>query len=563
MKKIFAFDIDGTLMPEGHNKINERTKQAINLIKEKGDIPILSTGRSYSQSIKIAEQLDLDTYLISSSGTMFTGLKNNKTKILSLVPLKIVNYFFELCSKHKRQFNIKTKNNAIKYYFGTDPKTDINLDSLFWKKGGTLNPVYNRISNFYNDVNLNEILQVSMKAEPELILSIFNQVKKDIEEIDHDLTAIIVSDVYLEIASKKWNKGTAIEKIAELENVDKDNVYVVGDSNNDIEMMTLFKNSIAMGNSTKEVLSIASKVIGKCEDDGVADFISDFYNIKICSNKRKLFAFDLDGTLIQDNEYISDKVVEAIRIIKENGDVPIIATGSSYERTKKVIEKLNLDSYVISSSGGSTFDIKNNIQKENTTIPKEITEYFVNLAKEIKRLLLIKFADKELRYYFGNDVYNDIPKDNVFWVRGDLSASNIMYTKDFEKDVVYNKIIHLAIKAEPEIISKIYDDSKNEISKINNSFSTQIVSDVFLDLKNNNCNKATAIEELRKELNIDSDNVYVFGDSSNDIEMISYYKNGIAMGNATDDVKKIASKTIADCNNDGVYEYIREFYERE
>lgn len=564
MKKIFAFDIDGTLLEEGKSTINNETIKAINTIKENGDIPILSTGRSYSQSIKIVEQLNLDTYLISSAGAMITNLKDKKDEILSKPSIKIVNYFLELCSKNKRQMNIKLKNNAIKYYFGNSPSEDINKDSLFWKKGGTLNPTYNKISNFYNEVNLDEVLQVSMKAEPELINNLYENVKKDIEEIDENFTVIIVSDVYLELTDKKWNKGTALEKIRINEEVDSKNVYVVGDSNNDIEMMKMFENSIAMGNSTNEVLSIASKVIGKCKDNGVANFINDFYNIKttVENNNRKLFAFDLDGTLVQDNEVISDKVVEAIKIIKENGDIPIIATGRSYSRSKKIIEKLDISDYAINSSGGSTFDIKNNSFKKNINIPEEISKYFIDLAIENKRLLIVKFVDKEYRYYFGDDVYTDIPKDNIFWIRGDLSANNIMDNSNMNDDIDYSKIIHLAIKAEPEIILKIFNESKDRISEINSNFSIQIVSDVFADLKINNCNKATAIDELRNQLGISFENVYVFGDSSNDFDMISYFKNGIAMGNGTEEVKQIASKVIDSCDNDGVYKFIYELYKK-
>lgn len=562
MKKIFAFDIDGTLMPEG-KKITKNTIKAIDVINQNGDIALLATGRSLSQTKEIAKILKIKKYLITTAGAMITNIQTNKDEILSKVPLNIFNYFMQLCTKHKRQLNIKLKDGAVKYYFGSSPKEDISGDSLFWKKGGTLNPTYNLISNFYNDVNLEEVLQVSMKAEPELVNSLYEQVKKDIESLDENFTVIIVSDVYLELADKRWNKATALDKIRQEENISMENVYVFGDSNNDIEMMKFFPNSIAMGNSTKEILEISSKTIDSCENDGVAKFISNFYSVEINEkeeNNQKLFVFDLDGTLIQDNEVISDKVVEAIKIIKDNGDIPIIATGRSLPRSKKVLEKLNLDTFIINCSGATTYNISKQEGKPNAKIPKEISKYFISLAKEINRLLIIKFVDKEIRYYFGDDIYKEIDKDSLFWTRGDLSADSIMDISNFDLDVNLDEITHLAIKAEPELIEKIYIESKDKISEIDDSFSTQIVSDVFLDLKNNNCNKATAIEDLRNELNIDSENVYVFGDSSNDIEMISFFKNGIAMGNATDDVKKIASKVIGKCEEDGVHEFIITLY---
>ena len=60
--------------------------------------------------------------------------------------------------------------------------------------------------------------------------------------------------------------------------------------------------------------------------------------------------------------------------------------------------------------------------------------------------------------------------------------------------------------------------------------------------------KYNAIKDSAKKLSIKENNIYVFGVSGKDTEMIERFENGIAMGNASKDIKKKA-KYIIGCNN--------------
>ena len=60
-------------------------------------------------------------------------------------------------------------------------------------------------------------------------------------------------------------------------------------------------------------------------------------------------------------------------------------------------------------------------------------------------------------------------------------------------------------------------------------------------------------------LSIPLENSYAFGDGQNDIEMLSTVGCGIAMGNASDEVKKFAKKITETVQNDGVALEIEKF----
>ncbi|MCK5761887.1 MAG: HAD hydrolase family protein, partial [Candidatus Izimaplasma sp.] len=65
--------------------------------------------------------------------------------------------------------------------------------------------------------------------------------------------------------------------------------------------------------------------------------------------------------------------------------------------------------------------------------------------------------------------------------------------------------------------------------------------------------KEKGIEILVNKLNIDISDVIVIGDGYNDISMMKYVKNSVAMGNAHDDVKKHASIVTDHISDDGLY----------
>ena len=82
---------------------------------------------------------------------------------------------------------------------------------------------------------------------------------------------------------------------------------------------------------------------------------------------------------------------------------------------------------------------------------------------------------------------------------------------------------------------------------------------VYIELIKPGVNKATAIARLAEKYNIPMDSVLAIGDSNNDLTMIQAAGFGVAMGNANENVKKIAEYEVADCDHDGVAEAIERF----
>ena len=71
--------------------------------------------------------------------------------------------------------------------------------------------------------------------------------------------------------------------------------------------------------------------------------------------------------------------------------------------------------------------------------------------------------------------------------------------------------------------------------------------------------KATGMEVVRDYLNLTMDQIYVFGDSSNDLEMFQYADHTVAMG-CHDHVLDPYTEFVTDtAENDGIYKAMKHY----
>lgn len=78
------------------------------------------------------------------------------------------------------------------------------------------------------------------------------------------------------------------------------------------------------------------------------------------------------------------------------------------------------------------------------------------------------------------------------------------------------------------------------------------------DITPANGNKGVGVRKILDYYHLDKENAIAFGDGTNDIEMLEAVGTGVAMGNATDDVKTVADAICGHVAEDGIYHYCKE-----
>ena len=98
------------------------------------------------------------------------------------------------------------------------------------------------------------------------------------------------------------------------------------------------------------------------------------------------------------------------------------------------------------------------------------------------------------------------------------------------------------------------DEDKNNTSEMLKN-SSVVRLNVASEATAKGISKASAIEHIAKHYGYTLDNCVAFGDGRNDISMLEAAGIGIAMGNASEDLKAIADEICNDVAEDGIYYY--------
>lgn len=260
---------------------------------------------------------------------------------------------------------------------------------------------------------------------------------------------------------------------------------------------------------------------------------------------KKAIFFDIDGTLFDTFEgvtEISPKVEMEIRNLKKMGHYIFVATGRPYAFLSQAILDFGFDGYVLSNGAQVLIDNKNiHLEAIESAFVKELSDFCEE--KKVQYIL-----EGTLNSYLKNEF-----EDCVKFFK-DLGVSWDLIKGEYELDNIQALKIELLLPNEEvsEFCRKFIDSKEgyNYFSSIDNK---------ALEIYATKNTKAAAILKTLEYLNIKIENSYAFGDGMNDIEMLQNVGCGIAMGNATDEVKSYAKKVTDTVKNDGVAVGIRKY----
>ena len=258
----------------------------------------------------------------------------------------------------------------------------------------------------------------------------------------------------------------------------------------------------------------------------------------------RLYVFDVDGTLVENYKYIKKSSIKTINKLLDNGDVVAIASGRPFQGVKKWLKKFHKGKkYAICANGAALCDFDGNTLYEST-IPfkvllqqKEKFDGKLGKTGEVYCYIKHSLGCFKLNVFSYNEIkINKLPRVN-------LKKHPLQ-----DDDPIYK----VMIASDPSISKNVkFDD------EIYENYHVVRTAPCFLEIMNKEVDKSRAVKELADILKIDYKDVYCFGDEENDLLMIKNF-NGVAMGNAVDSVKKVATYITKPVSEDGVSYAIEE-----
>ena len=268
----------------------------------------------------------------------------------------------------------------------------------------------------------------------------------------------------------------------------------------------------------------------------------------------KIFATDLDGTLLKSENKIDESVKRGIKCLKDNGFKIIGVSGRVSSSIRHFMNELEIYDYIIGNNGSIILDKEDKIVYKNPLSMDNLKRIFD---------LSDKYGIK-IRMYGKDTYYSEELKDNQIShmkVADDKYSVKFETRKDFKEYVLENKIDIFKILLNTN--QKNYEKFYEEISRLDSVYITRS-GEENLDISSKGVNKYTALSHLiEKVLRLEDAKLYTIGDFYNDIEMVENAHIGIAMGNACEDLKKVSNYVTDSLENDGYEKAINYIIENE
>ena len=251
----------------------------------------------------------------------------------------------------------------------------------------------------------------------------------------------------------------------------------------------------------------------------------------------KLVLADVDGTLVTKEKVLTERAIAAVQALRAKNIGFAITSGRPPRGMAMLIKPLGIDTPVAGFNGGVWVNTDLS-EIEAHTLPRDVAQRSIDLLTE---------AGLDTWVYSGED-----------WLVHDSGAPHVSreeWTVKFAPKVIkdFGGALDNAVK-----IVGVSDDlplvEKTE-SKIQDALgdgaSAARSQPYYIDITHRDANKGAAVQWLARRLGLDTGQIATMGDQPNDTLMFAHSGLSIAMGNASEAVKKKANKVTESSEDEG------------
>ncbi len=265
----------------------------------------------------------------------------------------------------------------------------------------------------------------------------------------------------------------------------------------------------------------------------------------------KAVFFDIDGTLVPyDTRSMSQADIIAVEALRDRGVLIFIATGRHIEDINNIPFAVH---GAVCNNGALTY-----IAKQDCAFVSEAYKFTLVDRHPIPQEQAVKIAQIVEE--------KQIPTVATL-LSGAIISRYTQATRSF-----MNKVNMPVFKVE-HIVKAVKNESvysfcpfvtPEEESQIFKSclygLDTPRWCSEFCDINVHGLDKVIGVKKLADMFMLNSTEIMAFGDGNNDINMLKYAEVGVAMGNASDDVKAVADLVTDSVNNCGVSQLLSSMF---
>ncbi|MCU1353339.1 MAG: Cof-type family hydrolase [Acidimicrobiales bacterium] len=252
----------------------------------------------------------------------------------------------------------------------------------------------------------------------------------------------------------------------------------------------------------------------------------------------RLFATDLDGTLLRTDGTISARTRDAVDAAEAAGIGLVIATGRPPRWIPPIIEQLGERGLVVCGNGALVYDPARHELVDRHEIAPDV-------AAEIVRRLRSAHPDAGLALEQGFSFHID-PEYPTYW---DPPPDVVRAPVEEFLDEPVTKLLFRHPEPAPVGLAAAVQALVAGLAEVTHS---GLLGEAFLELSATGVHKAATVERVIAESGIAAADVVAFGDMPNDLELLRWAGHGVAVANAHPAVLAAADEVTASNDEDGV-----------
>jgi hydroxymethylpyrimidine pyrophosphatase-like HAD family hydrolase len=252
----------------------------------------------------------------------------------------------------------------------------------------------------------------------------------------------------------------------------------------------------------------------------------------------QLIALDVDGTILDFDENLSEPVRTAIRDVVDAGVHVVLATGRSLVGALPILDRLSLlEGYAVCSNGAVTVRLDPAL-----TAGYEVIDTVTFDPAPALRLL---------RKHLPTAVYAVEDTGSGFRLSApfpDEELSGELRIVPFE-ELLEAPATRVVVRS-PEHTPQEFLEVTQRIGLHGVNYAVGWTA--WLDLAPEGISKASALEQVRERLGVSPSATLAVGDGRNDVEMFRWAARAVAMGNAADEAIDVADEVTGHVKDDGL-----------
>lgn len=271
MIKLAATDLDGTLI-SSNGEISNENFEAMENAMNNGLYVVPTTGRSFYEMPESLREKKTYTHCICSNGAVIFD-RDGKEIWKSTFSKAETMELFSILSEYDTMIEVYTKGTPV------TEKSKLTKESY----------IHYRVEENYHDVltatrkgteNLESFLMENDEGAEmfNIFFSDMDERKEAFERIGKlnnvELTTSMESN--MEILQRSVNKGSSLTMLCEKLNVKKEEVMAMGDSRNDLTLLSAAGTALAVANACDDLKQVADEVICSCDESAMAYALSRF-----------------------------------------------------------------------------------------------------------------------------------------------------------------------------------------------------------------------------------------------------------------------------------------------